>query len=162
MAFYDALEVNDSAVQVLGDTILRDIAQGVLYLFVVLAALRALGFDPGSILTTGAVVTAVIGLSLQETLGNLVAGLAIQLQRPFDVGDWVSFDEDAKHIGRVIEINWRATKVITLDQVEIVIPNGPLAKAPIRNFTKPAVLSRRRLQVVVEGETAATFDFEVK
>ncbi|MEZ4314854.1 MAG: mechanosensitive ion channel, partial [Polyangiaceae bacterium] len=83
-------------------TILRDIAQGVVYMFLLLGALRALGFDPGSILTTGAVVTAVIGLSLQETLGNLVAGLSIQMQRPFDVGDWVAFDSEKSHIGRVV------------------------------------------------------------
>jgi small-conductance mechanosensitive channel/CRP-like cAMP-binding protein len=132
--------------------ILRDITQGVLYLFVVLAALRALGFEPGSILTTGAVVTAVIGLSLQETLGNLVAGLAIQMQRPFDVGDWVSFDSERTHIGRVIEINWRATTVLTLDEVELIVPNGLLAKVPIANYTKPTKVSRRSVYVSVAYE----------
>jgi len=130
-------------------TILRDIAQGVLYLFLLLAALRAIGFDPGSILTTGAVVTAVIGLSLQETLGNLVAGLAIQLQRPFDEGDWVQLEQDPKRIGRVIEINWRATKVITLDNVEVIVPNGMLAKAPIVNYSKPTKAARRSVFVSV-------------
>lgn len=132
--------------------ILRDIAQGVLYLFLLLAALRALGIEPGSILTTGAVVTAVIGLSLQETLGNLVAGLAIQMQRPFDVGDWVAFDEDATHVGRVVEINWRATKVLTGDDVEVIVPNGMIAKAAITNFTKPAKPSRRSVYVGVAYE----------
>lgn len=130
-------------------TILRDIAQAVLYVFLLLGALRAIGFDPGSILTTGAVVTAVIGLSLQETLGNLVAGLAIQLQRPFDVGDWVQFDGDSKQIGRVVEINWRATKVFTLDEVEVIVPNGLLAKAPISNFSKPTKVARRGVFVSV-------------
>ena len=130
-------------------TILRDIAQGVLYLFLLLAALRAIGFDPGSILTTGAVVTAVIGLSLQETLGNLVAGLAIQLQRPFDEGDWVQLEPDPKRIGRVVEINWRATKVITLDNVEVIVPNGMLAKAPIVNYSKPTKAARRSVYVTV-------------
>lgn len=130
-------------------TILRDIAQGLLYLLVILAALRALGFDPGSILTTGAVVTAVIGLSLQETLGNLVAGLSIQVQRPFDVGDWVSFDSEKKHIGRVIEINWRATTVLTMDDVEVIVPNGLIAKVPIVNYTKPTKSSRRSVYVSV-------------
>ncbi len=129
--------------------ILRDIAQGVLYLFLLLGALRAIGLDPGSILTTGAVVTAVIGLSLQETLGNLVAGLAIQMQRPFDVGDWVSFDPDSKKTGRVVEINWRATKLVTLDDVEVIVPNGLLAKVPIVNFTKPTKKARRSVYVTV-------------
>lgn len=132
--------------------ILRDVGQGVLYLFLLLLALRALGIDPGSILTTGAVVTAVIGLSLQETLGNLVAGLAIQMQRPFDVGDWVAFDDDAKHVGRVVEINWRATKVLTLDDVEVIVPNGLIAKAAITNFTKPLRPSRRSVYVSVAYE----------
>src|SRR5262245_53640519 len=131
-------------------TILRDIGQGVLYLFLMLGALRVIGFDPGSILTTGAVVTAVIGLALQETLGNLVAGLAIQLQRPFDVGDWVQFEPDPKKIGRVVEINWRATKVITVEDVEVIVPNGMLARTPIVNFTKPSKVSRRIVFVQVD------------
>jgi small-conductance mechanosensitive channel/CRP-like cAMP-binding protein len=133
-------------------TILRDIAQGVMYVFLLLGALRAIGFDPGSILTTGAVVTAVIGLSLQDTLGNLVAGLAIQIERPFDVGDWVQLDADAKKIGRVVEINWRATKVATLDEVSVIVPNGMLAKAPITNFSKPTSLARRSVLVHVAYE----------
>jgi CRP-like cAMP-binding protein len=92
-------------------------------------------------------VTAVIGLSLQDTLGNLVAGLAIQVQRPFDIGDWIGFDADPKKIGKVVEINWRATKVVTLDEVEVTVPNGALAKAPIVNHTKPTALSRRSVYV---------------
>jgi len=127
--------------------IIRDIAQGLVYVFLFLAALRAVGFDPSSILTTGAIVTAVIGLSLQDTLGNLVAGLAIQIQRPFDLGDWIQFDNDSKRAGRVVEINWRATKVITLDEVEVTVPNGMLAKVPIVNFTKPERLSRRSITI---------------
>jgi small-conductance mechanosensitive channel/CRP-like cAMP-binding protein len=130
-------------------TILREIAQGVLYLFLLLGALRTLGFDPGSILTTGAVVTAVIGLSLQETLGNLVAGLSIQVQRPFDVGDWVSFDSDPSKIGRVLEINWRATRMLTPEDVEVIVPNGMLAKVPIVNFSKPEKVVRRSVRVSV-------------
>ena len=117
--------------------IFRDIIQSVVYVALFIVALRTAGVEPGSLLTTSALLTAAIALSLQETLGNLVAGLAIQMQRPFDVDDWIQFDTDIKHIGRVLEINWRATKVITLDDVEIVVPNAALAKASITNFTKP-------------------------
>lgn len=125
--------------------IIRDIVQGVVYFVVVLAILRTVGFEPGQILTTSALLTAVIGLSLQETLGNLVAGLAVQIQRPFDVGDWIQFDAEPKHIGRVLEINWRATKLVTLDELELVVPNGLLAKAPLKNFTKPTPAVRRSI-----------------
>jgi small-conductance mechanosensitive channel/CRP-like cAMP-binding protein len=129
--------------------IIRDITQGIVYLAVLLAALRSAGVEPGSILTTSALLTAAIALSLQETLGNMVAGLAIQVQRPFDEGDWIQFDAEPKHVGRVIEINWRATKVLTLDLVEVIVPNATLAKAPITNFTKPTRVSRRSLFVPV-------------
>ena len=134
--------------------IFRDIIQGVVYAVLLLVALRTAGVEPGSLLTTSALLTAAIALSLQETLGNLVAGLAIQAQRPFDVDDWIQFDADPKHIGRVLEINWRATKVITLDHVEVVVPNATLAKVPISNFTKPTTASRRSLFIQVPAETA--------
>jgi small-conductance mechanosensitive channel len=123
--------------------IFRDIIQVFVYAAVALLTLRAMGVEPGSLLTTSALLTAVIGLSLQETLGNLFAGLSIQAQRPFEVGDWVQLDADVECIGRVTEINWRATKVLTDDMVEVIVPNGTLAKAPIRNFSQPTRVSRR-------------------
>ena len=134
--------------------IVSDITLGVVYTAILLTALREAGVEPGSILTTSALLTAAVALSLQETLGNVVAGLAIQVQRPFDVDDWIQFDAEPKHIGRVLEINWRATKVMTLDQVEVVVPNATLAKAAITNFTKPTVTSRRSLYVQVPAEIA--------
>ena len=132
--------------------IIRDIVQGVVYVAILLAILRSVGVEPGQILTTSALLTAVIGLSLQETLGNLFAGLAVQIQRPFDVGDWIQFDARPKHIGKVLEINWRATKFVTLDRFELIVPNGLLAKAPLRNYSKPTLTIRRNVYVTVGYE----------
>ncbi len=129
--------------------IFRDICEGIVYSAAVLITLRSAGAQLDALLTTSALLTAVVGLSLQDTLGNLFAGLSIQAQNPFEVGDWIQYDNDEHYVGKVTEINWRATKVLTLDDVEIIIPNGPLARAPIRNFTKPAKISRRSLFVVV-------------
>ena len=67
--------------------IFRDLSTAAVYLAVALLALRAIDVEPGPILTTSALLTAVVGLAMQDTLGNLVSGLALQLQRPFDVGD---------------------------------------------------------------------------
>ncbi len=117
--------------------ILRDVMQGLVFALVGLLVLRAAGVEPGSLLTTSALLTAVLGLSLQDTLGNLFAGLAIQAQQPFEVGDWIQFDEHPEHIGRVLEINWRATRILTLTQVEITIPNALAAKAPLVNYSRP-------------------------
>ena len=133
--------------------IFRDILEGLVYTAAVLATLRAAGAELDALLTTSALLTAVVGLSLQDTLGNLFAGLSIQAQRPFEVGDWIQYGDAPGTIGRVVEINWRATKVVTLDDVEVVIPNGPLAKAPIHNYTKPSTFSRRSIHVVVPFST---------
>jgi small-conductance mechanosensitive channel/CRP-like cAMP-binding protein len=127
--------------------IIRDITQGFIFIGVMIIVLREFGVDASSLLTTSALLTAIIGLSLQETLGNLFAGLAIQAQQPFEVGDWINTEADPKLLGRVIEINWRATTVITAAQVELIIPNGVLAKSTIRNYTKPNATSRRELFV---------------
>ncbi len=129
--------------------IVRDVSEGGMYLLVGLAGAHAAGIELGSLLATSAVLTAVIGLSLQDTLGNLIAGLAIQVGHPFDVGDWIQFDPDLAHVGRVVEISWRATKVLTAEDVEIVIPNGVLGRGPISNFSKPRPHMRRDVRVTV-------------
>ena len=126
--------------------IIRDIIQGTIYIVALLFTLQAAGLEPGSLLTTSALLTAVIGLSLQDTLGNLFAGLAIQAQRPFEVGDWIQYDTEDTNIGMVVEINWRAVRVRTLQRVEITVPNNLLARAPIRNFTRPQVEARRDIE----------------
>ncbi|MEZ4448674.1 MAG: mechanosensitive ion channel family protein [Nannocystaceae bacterium] len=132
--------------------ILREILQGVIYVAVLFIALRAGGVDPTSLLTTSALLTAIIGLSLQDTLGNLFAGLAIQAEHPFEVGDWIQFDDDEKHVGRVLEINWRATKLVTLENVLVVVPNGALAKTPLANFNKPTRPAMRSVEVIAPYE----------
>src|SRR5690606_13193402 len=122
----------------------------VFYAAVALVVLRAAGVELGSLLTTSALLTAVIGLSLQDTLGNLFAGLAIQAQQPFEVGDWIQHDPtDQETMGRVVEINWRATRVLTVDNVEVTIPNGALARASIRNFSRPTAEVRRSVTITV-------------
>ncbi|MEM6995734.1 MAG: mechanosensitive ion channel domain-containing protein, partial [Myxococcota bacterium] len=128
--------------------IFRDILQGLVYTAAVLITLRGAGAELDALLTTSALLTAVVGLSLQDTLGNLFAGLSIQAQRPFEVGDWIQFDDQKDRIGHVVEINWRATRILTIDRIEVTVPNNLLAKAPIRNFSKPSRLVRRKATVI--------------
>lgn len=124
-----------------------DIIQTAFYSLALLAVLIAAGVEPQSLVAGSAVLSVVLGFALKDTLGNLFAGIAIQAQQPFEVGDWIQFDATPSHIGRVIEINWRAIKVITLDDVEITVPNGTLGVGSIVNFNKPEKRSRRSLYV---------------
>lgn len=123
--------------------IFRDILQALLFIAIALILFRSMGVELGSLLTTSAILTAVIGLSLQESLGNLVAGLAVRAEHPFEIGDWIEIGEGGSTLGRVVEINWRATKIRTNDVIDIVVPNGLIAKSTISNYSRPSRATRR-------------------
>jgi CRP-like cAMP-binding protein len=69
------------------------------------------------------------------------------------VGDWVEID-DGRQSGRVTEVTWRATTVMTLDHVEVILPNAGLAKAAIRNYSRPSPVARRHVPVNVSPASA--------
>lgn len=98
------------------------------------AALTALGL--GSI---------VIGLALQEPLGNIVSGLMLLLEQPVSVGDWVQVEEVR---GRVIEINWRSVHIETPTRELQIVPNVELYKASFANLSRPTGV---RTEVVEMG-----------
>jgi small-conductance mechanosensitive channel/CRP-like cAMP-binding protein len=128
--------------------IFLDVFRWVMLAAALVAILYESGVNAGNLFTGSALVTAALGFALKDTLGNVFSGLAIHAEHPFEVGDWIQYDQNQAHIGRVVEINWRATKVITLDEAYVIIPNGQLAQASIRNFTKPEPWSRRSLFVI--------------
>jgi small-conductance mechanosensitive channel len=128
--------------------IFLDVVSWLLLAAAFVAVLYESGVNAGNLFTGSALVTAALGFALKDTLGNVFSGLSIHAERPFEVGDWIQYDTNPAHIGRVVEINWRATKVLTLDEAYVIIPNGQLAQASIRNFTKPEPWSRRSLFVM--------------
>ena len=132
--------------------IVRDIVDGFFTAVALLVTLGAMGVEPGSLLTTSAVLTAVLGLSLQDTLGNLFAGLSLQWQRPFTAGDWIQVDKEGLQLGRVVEVNWRATRLITGDSQELIIPNSQLARSVILNHSRPSQDSARAVKVTLPYE----------
>ena len=98
------------------------------------------------LLTTSAVGAVVVGFALQDTLGNAFAGLAIQSERPFNVGHWIRVGEFE---GRVSEITWRATRLRTKSGNFVIVPNNIIAKEAIINYSEPAVPTRLELEVGV-------------
>jgi hypothetical protein len=103
------------------------------------------------IFATTAVSAVVIGFALQDTLGNLFAGLAIQVEKPFRVGHWVHI---AGTDGLVSEITWRATKVRTKAGNLVVVPNSTLSKDTITNYSEPMLETRVEVEVGVSYDAA--------
>jgi small-conductance mechanosensitive channel/CRP-like cAMP-binding protein len=87
-----------------------------------------LGVNLSGLIATSAVLTAVIGLSLQDTLGNIVGGVAIQMDRAFQVGDWIKFGDVN---GRVVEIRWRYTAIETRNWETVIVPNKQLLQGNV-------------------------------
>lgn len=84
----------------------------------------------GALFTTSAIFGVILGLALQDTLGNFFAGISLQADRPFQVGDVVSVG-DQKHTGVIEEISWRAIKIRTFQNHVVLINNSTAAKEPI-------------------------------
>ncbi len=108
--------------------ILRDLVVGAGYFLVVLALLRHGGVSLSNLITTSAIASAVIAFSLQDTLGNVMAGMALQLEETIHIGDWVKIDQNT---GRVTEIRWRYTAIETRNWDTVVIPNSALLKSQV-------------------------------
>lgn len=107
---------------------------------------RVFSVDLSGFLVTSTVVSAVIGLALQDTLGNVITGLALQIEHPFTVGDWVKVSEQE---GQVTQMSWRSVTLRTRDNHNIFIPNGNVAKQIIINFSRPTPLQRMHAVVSV-------------
>lgn len=89
-------------------------------------------FNIATVATTSAVFSLVLGLALQDTLGNFFSGLALQIDRPFQINDWVEIQSgDQKWIGQIQEINWRATYLLTFADELIMFPNKTIAQSQI-------------------------------
>ena len=108
------------------------------------------------LLTTSAVGAVVVGFALQDTLGNLFAGLAIQIEKPFRVGHWISV---AGSEGQVQEVTWRATKLRTKAGQFLIVPNGVISKEAILNHSEPTIPTRIEVEI---GASYSTPPNEVK
>ena len=118
----------------------------VIALFAIVATL----FMQEKVLATTAVGAVVIGFALQDTLGNLFSGLAIQIEKPFRVGHWVTI---AGTDGLVAEVTWRATKIRTKAGNFVVVPNSVVAKETITNYSEPTHDTRLEVEVGASYDT---------
>lgn len=121
--------------------ILEEIIILIGYVGWIMARLASAGLDLGSLVASTAVITAVLAFAMQDTLGNILSGLALQLDHSVNIGDWVELDGVT---GQVEQVQWRHTAVRTLFGELILVPNSQLMKARVMLIGGRAVPQRLR------------------
>ncbi len=129
---------------------------GVIVCFIVIG--RRAGFSVAGLITTSAVLTAVVAFSLQDTLGSIMGGLSVQLDKSIAVGDWISLGS-GQPAGQVVEIRWRYTALQTRAWDTIIVPNSAIVKSQVtiigRRIGSPR-MSRRQVDFFVDFRTPPT------
>ncbi len=114
-----------------------DLAAGAVYLGAWLAVVDvAFGVSVTGLVATSGIIAIVLGLALQSTLGDLFSGVAIGIDRPFGIGDLVWVEGGIE--GRVVETNWRSTRIMTAASDVATIPNSVVAKSRLLNRSAPS------------------------
>jgi small-conductance mechanosensitive channel/CRP-like cAMP-binding protein len=140
--------------------LLQDLFAGLVYLAAVFAII-AYVFDlpiQGLLATSGAIAI-ILGLALQSTLSDLFSGLVLNFSRPYRPGDWINLEGGTS--GRVIEMNWRATHVLTGRQDLAIIPNSTIAKSKIVNLSSPSGVHGTTITVQLDTRTPPSAGAEI-
>jgi small-conductance mechanosensitive channel/CRP-like cAMP-binding protein len=125
--------------------ILRDLVQMLAVVVVLFGSLSNNGIASfGSVVTTSAVITAVVALSLQGTIANLFAGIVLHMDRVLGEGDWVQV---GARVGRITQIHWRSTVLRTSDGDNVIIPNTQLTTQDVHNYSRPSTRHRVWLRI---------------
>jgi len=130
--------------------ILSDIIAACIY---VCSALAILGFvfalPLQGIVATSGVIAIVLGLALQNTLGDVFSGLSLSVEKPYDVGDAVLLEGGVE--GTVTQINWRSTHLRNNENDVVIIPHSSMAKMRIQNHSAVTARYDGNLSVVVDS-----------
>jgi small-conductance mechanosensitive channel/CRP-like cAMP-binding protein len=132
--------------------LIQDLLSALIYLAATFAII-AYVFDlpvQGLLVTSGAIAI-ILGLALQSTLNDVFSGLVLSLSRPYRPGDWINIEGGTE--GHVIEMNWRATHVLTSRRDLAIVPNSTIAKSKILNANFPSNVHGITIAVQLDSRT---------
>jgi len=111
-----------------------------------------LGHSVTGLWATSGVLGIIVGLALQSMIADVFSGIAINVDRPFSIGDWIRVQPRGTEemIGRVEEVSWRATRLRAIDNITHIIPNNLLAVTTVTNLSMPEPRSRFELVFCVD------------
>ena len=120
------------------ERLFQDVLGALVFLAAVVASLAfVLGLPVTGLVATSGALAIVLGLAIQSTLSDVFAGIVLNTTEPYHIGNWVSVDGVE---GKVLEMNWRATHLLTSQGNVVIVPNSVAAKAKITNSSRPVAL----------------------
>jgi small-conductance mechanosensitive channel len=129
---------------------LREVVAGIIFLIALLIVL-SVGYhaerELKGLLFGSGVLALVIGFAGKNLFSGIIAGVSIQMNRPYKIGDWLKVGDT---YGEVREINWRSTRICTNDNIYLDIPNSKIVEDTIVNLTYPNRTHFMRLQINAE------------
>ena len=130
--------------------LLQDVLGAVIFLIaIVAAAAYVMQLPVKGLLATSGAMAIIVGLALQSTLSDVFSGIVLNTTRPYQIDDWISIDGTE---GKVLDIDWRATRLLTANGSMAVIPNSVAAKAKLLNFSRPNDVHGVSISVVVPSQ----------
>ncbi|MFD2738700.1 mechanosensitive ion channel family protein [Sulfitobacter aestuarii] len=132
--------------------LLKDLIAAILFL-VALSASVALFMGQGAVgaLAGSGLVLAMLGFAIRNVVADTLSGIALGIEGPFRIGDWIDIDGLAR--GKVIEIGWRTTRILTRDSTYMILPNSQIARQRISNYSAPKPQYRAQVTFTLDHST---------
>ena len=131
--------------------IISDLLAGAIYIATALAVINfVVGVAIAGLVATSGVIAIILGLALQTTLSDVFSGIAVGLERAYRPGDLIWVEGGIE--GQVLQVNWRSTQIVTLNDSIAIVPNSVIAKSRIENRSAPT--PTRSLTISISADPA--------
>lgn len=129
--------------------LLNDIIAAILFL-VAFVGTTSLFMGQGAFgaLAGSGLLLAMLGFAIRNVVADTLSGVALGIEGPFRIGDWVDIDGLAR--GKVVEIGWRTTRVLTRDSMYLIVPNSQIARQRITNYSAPKPHYRAQVTITLD------------
>ncbi|SEN99610.1 Small-conductance mechanosensitive channel [Pseudorhodobacter antarcticus] len=129
--------------------LLRDLIAVMLFLFAFGATVALfMGQGATGALAGSGLIIAMLGFAIRNVVADTLSGIALGVEGPFRIGDWVDVDGLAR--GKVMEIGWRTTRVLTRDATYLILPNSQIARQRITNYSAPRPQYRAQVSIILD------------
>lgn len=128
--------------------LLRELIAAALFLVATIATVAMLlGQSAGGALASSGLVIAIFGFAIRNVLADVLSGIALGLEAPFRIGDWIEINGDIR--GCVIEIGWRTTRLRTRNDIYMIFPNSQISRQKLTNYSAPRKHYRASLEIAL-------------